>query len=58
MEIRALSTGTVRVKDSLLHARRGMLRQPSLFLPSEFSGPLPIHLWVVEHEGPRTRAVL
>jgi len=53
MEIHVLSTGTVRVKDSFLHARQGMLRQPSLFLPGPFSDPLPIHFWVIEHDGVR-----
>lgn len=49
MRIHALSTGTVRVKDSFLFARSGLLRQPSLFMPGPFSDPLPIHLWVIEH---------
>jgi glyoxylase-like metal-dependent hydrolase (beta-lactamase superfamily II) len=53
MEIHALSTGTVRVKHSFLHARKGPRRQLSLFMPGPFSDPLPIHLWVVEHEGRR-----
>jgi glyoxylase-like metal-dependent hydrolase (beta-lactamase superfamily II) len=29
------------------------MRQPRLFMPGEFSDPLPIHAWVVEHEGRR-----
>ena len=53
MKIHALSTGTVRVKHSFLFARKGMRRQLSLFTPGPFSDPLPIHLWVVEHEGRR-----
>ena len=53
MEIRALSTGTVRVKDAFLHARRGPTRQLRLFTPGSFSGPLPIHAWLVEHDGQR-----
>lgn len=53
MRIHALSTGTVRVKDAFLHARPGLRRQPSLFLPGPFSDALPIHLWVVEHDGRR-----
>jgi glyoxylase-like metal-dependent hydrolase (beta-lactamase superfamily II) len=53
MRIQALSTGTVRVKHSFLHARRGLRRQLSLFTPGPFSDPLPIHLWVLEHEGRR-----
>jgi glyoxylase-like metal-dependent hydrolase (beta-lactamase superfamily II) len=53
VRIHALSTGTVRVKDSFLHARSGPMRQPALFLPGEFSEPLPIHLWLVEDDGRR-----
>ena len=53
MEIRALSTGTVRVKDAFLFARSGPTRQARLFMPGEFSDPLPIHVWVVEHSGRR-----
>jgi N-acyl homoserine lactone hydrolase len=53
MQIHALSTGTVRVKHSFLFAHRGPRRQLSLFLPGPFSDPLPIHLWVVEHDGQR-----
>ena len=53
MKIHALSTGTVRLKESFLVARSGPMRQPSLFLPGPFSEPMPIHVWVVEHEGRR-----
>ena len=53
MQIHALNTGTVRVKDSFLFARSGPTRQARLFMPGDFSGPLPIHVWVVEHEGRR-----
>lgn len=53
MEIQALSTGTVRVKHSFLYAREGFRRQLSLFTPGPFSQPLPIHVWVVEHDGQR-----
>jgi glyoxylase-like metal-dependent hydrolase (beta-lactamase superfamily II) len=53
MKIHALTTGTVRVKHSFLFARSGPLRQPALFAPGAFSDPLPIHLWVVEHDGQR-----
>lgn len=51
MRIHALSTGTVRVKDSFLFARTGVRRQLTLLLPSPWSAPLPIHVWVVEHGG-------
>jgi N-acyl homoserine lactone hydrolase len=53
VKIHALSTGTVRVKHSFLFARPGPLRQVRLFAPGPFSDPLPIHLWLVEHEGKR-----
>jgi N-acyl homoserine lactone hydrolase len=53
MRIHALTTGTVRVKDAFLYARTGPSRQVRLFTPGPFSDPLPIHLWVVEHDGRR-----
>jgi glyoxylase-like metal-dependent hydrolase (beta-lactamase superfamily II) len=53
MKIQALSTGRVSVKESFLFARSGPMRQLSLFMPGSFSDPLPIHIWVVEHEGKR-----
>ncbi len=53
MKIQALTTGTVHLKDAFLHPRGGMLRQPGLFLPGKFSGPYPIHAWVIEHDGAR-----
>ncbi len=53
MRIQALSTGTVRITDAFLHARSGPTRQLRLFLPSPFSEPMPIHVWVVEHDGQR-----
>lgn len=53
MEIHALSTGTVRLKHAFLYARTGIRRQLSLFTPGPFSDPMPIHAWVVEHDGKR-----
>src|SRR5688572_17681574 len=53
MEIHALTTGTVRLKDAFLHARPGPRRQIALFLPGPLSDPIPVHLWVVEHGGVR-----
>jgi glyoxylase-like metal-dependent hydrolase (beta-lactamase superfamily II) len=50
MRIHALTTGTVRLKHAFLFAREGWRRQPSLFLPGEWSQPMPIHCWAVEHE--------
>lgn len=53
MEIHALRTGTVRVTQAFLAPPPGRRRQLSLFLPSPFSDPLPIHCWVLEHQGRR-----
>src|SRR5579864_5071172 len=49
MRIHALSTGTVRLKDSFLFAATGWRRQLNLFLPDEWSEPVPIHCWAIEH---------
>ena len=51
MKIHALSTGTVRVKQSFLHARTGPRRRLDIMLPGPWSDALPIHCWVVEHAG-------
>jgi N-acyl homoserine lactone hydrolase len=51
MRIHALSTGSVRVKRSFLQPSAGLRRQLDLFLPGEWSEPLPIHCWAVEHDG-------
>lgn len=49
MRIHALTTGTVSLKAAFLHAREGWRRQVDLFLPGDWSEPLPIHCWAVEH---------
>jgi N-acyl homoserine lactone hydrolase len=51
MKIHALTTGAVRVKHSFLFPGAGPRRQLDLFMPGEFSEPLPIHCWAIEHEG-------
>jgi glyoxylase-like metal-dependent hydrolase (beta-lactamase superfamily II) len=51
MKIHCLTTGTVSVKQSFLFPRSGARRQLGLFLPGEFSAPLPIHCWAIEHDG-------
>jgi N-acyl homoserine lactone hydrolase len=51
MQIHALRTGTVRVKQSFLFPSSGARRQLDLFLPGPWSDPLPIHCWAVEHDG-------
>jgi N-acyl homoserine lactone hydrolase len=49
MKIHPLTTGTVALKDAFLHARPGWRRQPALLMPGQWSEPLPIHCWAVEH---------
>jgi glyoxylase-like metal-dependent hydrolase (beta-lactamase superfamily II) len=51
MKIHPLTTGTVRVKHSFLFAGTGIRRQLDLILPDEWSDPLPIHVWAIEHDG-------
>ena len=53
LQIHALSTGSVRLKHAFLYASAGARRQLDLFLPGPFSGPMPIHVWVIEHAGRR-----
>ena len=53
MKIHALATGTVSVKHAFLFPSPGPMRQLRLFMPGPFSDPLPIHIWVVEHDGRR-----
>ncbi len=51
MRIHALRTGNVVLKRSFLFPSSGVRRQLDLFLPGEWSEPVPIHCWAVEHEG-------
>lgn len=51
MKIHALTTGVVRLKRAFLFARDGWRRQLDLFLPGEWSAPVPIHCWAIEHDG-------
>ncbi len=51
MKIHALSTGAVSVKHGFLFPGNGVRRHVNLFLPDEWSAPLPIHFWAIEHEG-------
>src|SRR5215212_105442 len=51
MQIHALATGTVSVKHSFLFAGSGWRRQLNILLPDEWSDPLPIHAWAIEHDG-------
>jgi N-acyl homoserine lactone hydrolase len=51
VKIHALTTGTVRLKHAFLYAKSGWRRQLDLFLPGEWSAPVPIHCWAIEHGG-------
>jgi glyoxylase-like metal-dependent hydrolase (beta-lactamase superfamily II) len=53
LRIHALTTGTVSCKHAFLFAGTGPMRQARLFMRGDFSDPLPIHAWVVEHDGHR-----
>jgi glyoxylase-like metal-dependent hydrolase (beta-lactamase superfamily II) len=50
VKIHALSTGLVRIKKAMEYGRGlGPLRQVATLLGREFTGALPIHVWVIEH---------
>jgi glyoxylase-like metal-dependent hydrolase (beta-lactamase superfamily II) len=50
VKIHALSTGTVRIKAAMRYGHGpGPLRQVNTLLGREFTEPLPIHIWVIEH---------
>jgi glyoxylase-like metal-dependent hydrolase (beta-lactamase superfamily II) len=51
VRIHALQTGTVQVKQAFLHPRPGPFRRLGLLLPGPFAPPLPIHAWLIEHDG-------
>lgn len=52
--ITPLTTGTVRIKSAMQRGRgSGIRRRGAIFLPGDWTGPLPIHAWLIEHdEGP------
>jgi glyoxylase-like metal-dependent hydrolase (beta-lactamase superfamily II) len=51
LKIHALQTGTVLLKHSFLYASAGRRRQLDLFLPGNWSEPMPILCWAIEHDG-------
>jgi N-acyl homoserine lactone hydrolase len=51
VKIHALTTGHVRVSHKFLFPNFGPRRQLDLFLPEQWSEPLPIHCWAIEHDG-------
>lgn len=53
MKVHALSLGTVELKTAFLHATRGRRGRANLLLPGQWVGPMPIHAWLVEHDGQR-----
>jgi N-acyl homoserine lactone hydrolase len=54
MKIHALSTGTVQIKTAMARGRgRGPARFARTLLDRNFTGDLPIHAWLIEHDdGP------
>jgi glyoxylase-like metal-dependent hydrolase (beta-lactamase superfamily II) len=53
MKIHALTTGTVDLKEAFLKARPGLGGKLALFRPGEWIPAMPIHVWVIEHDGRR-----
>ncbi len=51
MQIHALQTGSVRLKQKFLVPSTGLRRQLDLFLPDAWSEPVPILCWAIEHAG-------
>jgi glyoxylase-like metal-dependent hydrolase (beta-lactamase superfamily II) len=50
MRIHAFSTGSVRGRPSQVHGRgRGPLRRLSVLRDREWTPPLPLHAWAIEH---------
>lgn len=53
MRIHPLQTGTAEVKEAFLHPAPGLRGRLDLLLPGPFAPPIPIHLWLIEHDGRR-----
>lgn len=53
MRIHALQTGSVILKQAFLHPRPGLAGRLGLLLPGEWAPPVPIHAWLIEHDGRR-----
>ncbi len=53
MRIHALQTGTAELKQAFLHPRRGLAGRLRLLLPGPWVPAVPIHAWLIEHEGQR-----
>jgi glyoxylase-like metal-dependent hydrolase (beta-lactamase superfamily II) len=51
LPIAPLTTGTVRIKSAMQRGRgSGMRRRGAIFLPGDWTGALPIHAWLIEHD--------
>ena len=57
MKIHAIQTGTVSIKKVQRHGKgKGLMRQLNTMISREWTEPLPIFAWVIEHpEGITTR---
>ncbi len=53
MRIHALQTGTVDVTRAFLHARPGVAGRLALLHDRDWVTGLPIHAWLIEHDGRR-----
>jgi len=50
MQIHAIQTGTVQIKKAQQRGRgRGLMRQLNVLTDKEWTAPLPIYAWVIEH---------
>lgn len=53
MRIHALQTGSVVLKEAFLHPAPGARGRLGLLLPGPWAEPVPIHAWLIEHDGRR-----
>ncbi len=53
MRIHALQTGVSVLKEAFLHPKPGMAGRLGLFMPGPWAQPVPIHAWLIEHDGRR-----
>jgi N-acyl homoserine lactone hydrolase len=53
MRIHALQTGTVELKRAFLYPHPRPARRLGLMLPGAWAAPVPIHAWLIEHDGRR-----
>ncbi len=53
MKIQAIQTGDVLLKEAFLRPKPGLRHRLDLLLAGPFADPVPLHAWVIEHEGQR-----